>query len=168
MSKEQLRSRFETLLGENRRIVYKICNSYCPNRDDRDDLAQEIVTELWRSFPAFDERSRFSTWLYRVALNVAISFHRREDRRARHVVPGDEHLLEVAGETQSRPEELILLHAFIEKLDQMNKALILLYLDGYGYREIAGTIGITETNVATKINRLRNVMKRHFSATEAQ
>lgn len=168
MSKEQLRSRFETLLGENRRIVYKICNSYCPNRDDRDDLAQEIVTELWRSFPAFDERSRFSTWLYRVALNVAISFHRREDRRARHVVSGDGHLLEVAGETQSRPEELILLHAFIEKLDQMNKALILLYLDGYGYREIAGTIGITETNVATKINRLRNAMKRHFSATEAQ
>jgi RNA polymerase sigma factor (sigma-70 family) len=159
MSTEQLRARFQNLVDENRKIVYKITNSYCPNLGDRDDLAQEIVTELWRSFPTFDGRVKFSTWLYRVALNVAISFYRGETRRAKHVLSGDEHLLDVADATQSAPEEVLVLYQFIEQLDALNKALILLYLDGYAYREIADVLGITETNVATKISRLKNTMK---------
>jgi RNA polymerase sigma factor (sigma-70 family) len=167
MSTDQLRARFGDLLNENRRIVYKICKAYCPNRDDRDDLAQEIVTELWRSFASFDDRARFSTWLYRVALNVAISFNRREWRRTRLVVSGVDHLLEVTGKTHDEPEDLLLLHQFIEKLDPLNKALILLYLDGYAYREISGVLGITETNVATKISRLKNAMKTSFSTVGA-
>ncbi len=165
MSTEQLRTRFQALVDENRRIVYKICSSYCPNRDDRDDLAQEIVTELWKSFATFDERSRFSTWLYRVALNVAISFSRRERRRARHVVSGGENLLDVAESARGTPEDLFVLYQFIEDLDPLNKALVLLYLDGYAYREISDVLGITETNVATKISRLKSAIRTHFSST---
>jgi RNA polymerase sigma factor (sigma-70 family) len=164
MSAEQLRSRFEAVVDENRKIVYKICNSYCRNRDDRDDLAQEILTELWRSFGTFDERFRFSTWLYRVALNVAISFKRRESTRTRHVISGDEHVLELAEPITAEPENLLLIYQFIEGLDPLKKALILLYLDGYAYREIADVLGISETNAATKLNRLKNTMKRHFTA----
>jgi len=167
MSTDESRVRFGTLLNEHRRIVYKICNAYCPNRDDRDDLAQEIVTELWRSFGSFDGRARFSTWLYRVALNVAISFNRRERRRTLHVVSGDERLLEVAETAHDDPEELLVLHQYIEKLDPLNKALILLYLDGYPYREIAGVLGITETNVATKLSRLKTAMKDFFATAGA-
>jgi RNA polymerase sigma-70 factor (ECF subfamily) len=100
MSTDHLQARFVSLVDEHRKIVYKIASSYCASRDDRDDLAQEIVTQAWRSFGGFDERVRFSTWFYRVALNVAISFARREHRRTRHVVLDDAYLLEAPEETQ--------------------------------------------------------------------
>lgn len=81
-------------MEEHKGILYKVCNSYCRNRDDREDLAQEIAIHLWRSFAAFDGRCRFSTWMYRVALNVAISFYRREKTRARNVLSADQRLLD--------------------------------------------------------------------------
>jgi RNA polymerase sigma-70 factor, ECF subfamily len=167
MTTPRLQERFQSLLDEHRKIVYKISTSYCANRDDRDDLAQDIIVQLWRSFGSFDERQRFSTWMYRVALNVAISFFRRETARAQRVVPAAERLLETSDEARRQPEDLILLNQFIEKLDALNKALILLYLDGYNYREIAGVLGITETNVATKISRLKSAMKQYFSTPGA-
>src|ERR1700691_4612470 len=105
MKTAALQDRFQTLVEEHKKILYKVCNSYCRNPGDRDDLAQEIIVQLWRSFSAFDQRVRFSTWMYRIALNVAISFYRRESVRSRHVISGDEHLLEVAGETARRSGE---------------------------------------------------------------
>ena len=97
--REQMTSRareqaFQKPLDEHKRILYKICNSYCGNPDDRDDLAQEIVLQLWRSFGTFDDGYRFSTWMYRVALNVAVSFYRHEATRARHVISDEARLLE--------------------------------------------------------------------------
>ena len=163
MAQEQARKRFETLLDQHRTVIYNVCRSYCPNRADRDDLAQEIVVELWRSFERFDDRNRFSTWLYRVALNVAISFYRRERRRAQHTAPSDEHVFDMRDETADEPEELLALRAFIENLGSLNKALMLLYLDGYPYKEIAAILGITETNVATKINRMKVAIRNNFS-----
>jgi RNA polymerase sigma factor (sigma-70 family) len=167
MTTPRLQERFQTLLDEHRKIVFKISHSYCANRDDRDDLAQDIIVQLWRSFGSFDERQPFSTWMYRVALNVAISFFRREAARAQRVVPAGERLLEASDEARHQPEDLILLYQFIEKLDPLHKALVLLYLDGYNYREIAGVLGITETNVATKISRLKSAMKQYFSTPGA-
>ncbi len=146
-------------MEEHRKILYKICNSYCRNRDDREDLAQEIIIQLWLSFPKYDGRHRFSTWMYRIALNVAISFYRRESTRTRHVLPAGEHLLEHVAASTGESEELAVLHQFIDQLDPLNKALVLLYLDGNSYREIADIIGISETNVATKISRLKQTMK---------
>ena len=92
--------------------------------------------------------------MYRIALNVAISFYRRESTRARHVISDDERLLNAIDETPSPGEELQLLYQFIAGLDPLNKALVLLYLDGNSYQEIADVLGISETNVATKISRL--------------
>ncbi|MGB6947495.1 MAG: RNA polymerase sigma factor, partial [Bryobacteraceae bacterium] len=143
---------------------YKVCRSYCRNPGDRDDLAQEIIVQLWRSFGAFDDRVRFSTWMYRIALNVAISFYRRESVRTRHVVPGSGHLLEVSNETGSHAEELQDLYQWIEKLDQLHKALVILYLDGNSYQEIADILGISQTNVATKISRLKETPRREAGA----
>jgi len=165
MATRDLQATFQHLVEEHRRILYKVCNSYCRERQSRDDLAQEITIQLWRSFPAFDGRCRFSTWMYRIALNVAISFYRKESTRKRHVISGEPHLLEAAHETESRPEEIRLLYQFIEGLDPLNKALLLLYLDDNSYREIAGVLGITETNVATKISRLKNKMKHELGPT---
>ncbi len=151
--------RFQSLLEEHKKILYKVCHSYCRNPGDRDDLAQEIIVQLWRSFRSFDQRVRFSTWMYRIALNVAISFYRRESVRTRHVVPGSEHLLEAIDETASRPEEVQVLYEWIEGLDPLNKALVILYLDGNNYQEIADVLGISPTNVATKISRLKETLR---------
>ena len=157
--------RFQTLVEEHKKILYKVCNSYCKNRDDRDDLAQEIAVQLWRAFDAFDDRHRFSTWMYRIALNVAISFYRRESTRTSSLLAVDVRLLEESTETASQPEEILLLYQFIEGLDPLNKGLLLLYLDGYSYREIADVLGISETNVATKIGRVKQTMKQEFSGS---
>jgi RNA polymerase sigma factor (sigma-70 family) len=105
--------------------------------------------------------------MYRVALNVAISFYRRESTRTRHVISDEQHLMDAADETQSRPDEIRLLYELIEGLDPLNKALALLYLDGNNYEEIASVLGISETNVATKINRLKILMQETFSGKQA-
>ncbi len=162
MATPELQERFQTVVDQHKKILYKVCNSYCRNRDDRDDLAQEIIIQLWRSFGKFDERYRFSTWMYRIALNVAISFYRRENTRTRYVISDEEHLLEAIDETKDQPEEIGLLYEFIGGLDPLNKALVLLYVDGNNYQEIAEVLGISETNVATKISRLKSKMKQEF------
>src|SRR5690349_11632993 len=87
MTTPELQERFQAQVEAHKKILYKVCNSYCKNRDDREDLAQEIILQLWRSFGTFDARCLFSTWMYRIALNVAISFTRREGTRNQHVVP---------------------------------------------------------------------------------
>jgi RNA polymerase sigma factor (sigma-70 family) len=166
MTRPSLEARFQSLLEEHKRILYSICNSYCRNREDREDLAQEIVIQLWRSFGAFDGRCRFSTWMYRIALNVAISYCRRESARARHQVSADERLLVEIEETTPESEEMQFLYRFIAELDPLNKGLVLLYLDGNSYREIAQVLGISETNVATRISRLKQTMREAFRSTE--
>jgi RNA polymerase sigma factor (sigma-70 family) len=161
----EIQERFQARLEEHKKILYKICNSYCRDRDARDDLAQEIIIQLWQSFGKYDESRRFSTWMYRIALNVAISFYRRERTRTRHVISDEEHVLEAANETESQSEEMRVLYQFIEGLDPLNKALVLLYLDGNNYQEIAEVVGISETNVATKISRLKSKMKQELGET---
>jgi RNA polymerase sigma factor (sigma-70 family) len=158
--------RFHNLVEDHKKILYKVCHSYCRNPGDRDDLAQEIIVQLWRSFRAFDERVRFSTWMYRIALNVAISFYRRESVRTRHVVAGSEHLLEAIDQTGNRSAEVQMLYQWIEELDPLNKALVILYLDGNSYQEIADIMGISQTNVATKISRLKQTMREKQGASQ--
>ena len=158
-------AKFLAFIEDHKRILYKVCRSYCPTRDDRDDLAQEMVVQLWRSFGSFDERHRFSTWMYRICLNVAISFYRRESTRRKHVIPADQRVLDAVDESESSSEDIVLLYQFIDQLDALNKALVLLYLDGNSYREIADVLGISETNVATKISRLKKSMKRELCET---
>ncbi len=160
MATSDLRQSFQNLLDEHRKILYKVCNSYCRDPDSREDLAQEIIVQLWRSFPRFDGRCRFSTWMYRIALNVAISFYRSESARTRHVISGEQRLLDTAAEPD---DDVRLLHEFIDVLDPLNKALILLYLDGHTYSEIADVLGISGTNASTKINRLKSRIRKDFN-----
>src|SRR5688572_21737115 len=108
--------RFLALLDEHKKILYKVANSYCRNPQDRADLVQEMVAQLWSSFGRFDQRSRFSTWTYRVVMNVAISFYRGENRRIRRIVPFEESMLEIAAAApapEEASEDIRLLHRFI-------------------------------------------------------
>lgn len=167
--------RFEGLLREHQRIVFKVAGVYAHNPHDRDDLAQEIAAQLWRSFPGFDaRRAKFSTWMYRVALNVAISHVRSVKRSgAEQLEPLDDvHLEAVAAadvshaEAMQHDQRIAGLHAFIALLDPLNRALVLLYLEDRSYAEIAEVLGISETNVATKIGRIKQKLRGQMAASE--
>ncbi len=156
---------FTSLIDKNKRIIYKVANSYCQNNEDRKDLIQEILMQLWRALEKYDEKFKPSTWMYRISLNVAISFYRKGKRR-RDVIPlANNDILAIANEPEldELDENIRLLYEFIAGLDKLNKAVMLLYLENENYQTIADTLGITETNVSTKINRIKNKLRHHFS-----
>jgi RNA polymerase sigma-70 factor (ECF subfamily) len=162
---------FSELIERHRGIVYKVAHAYARTAWDRDDLAQEIAAQLWRAFPNYDAQRKFSTWMYRVALNVAISFVRGDARRAKHTVPFDAEAHDVADPLAGDPAEddkLEMLNAFIARLDPLNRALLLMYLDDVSQREIADVLGITETNVATKVGRLKQRFRREAGVDDSQ
>lgn len=158
--------RFEDLLERHRKIVFKVSNSYAWHPEDRAELAQDIVMQLWRAFPGYDPQRRFSTWLYRIALNVAISHVRSRNHHDRHVIPLDETLHDVADERSTDIEsddQVRALQRVIAQLDVLSRALLLLYLDEHSYREIGDVLGLSETNVATKISRLKQRIRNDLS-----
>lgn len=162
MSQTRPAERFEDLLERHRKIVFKVANSYAWHPDDRAELAQDIALQLWRAFPGYDPQRRFSTWMYRIALNVAISQVRSRSHHDRHVVPFDETLHDTAADwrdTLESDDAVRALHRVIATMDVLDRALLLLYLDEYSYREIGEVLGLTETNVATKINRLKQRLR---------
>ncbi len=170
MDIRKVRQRFEALLHEHRGVVFKVAGLYSRSAHDRDDLVQEISVQLWRSFASYDEaRAKFSTWMYRVALNVAISQARRERwSEADWFEPLQMHHLETVGgvEEIAEPDErLSELYAFIGKLGPFTRALILLYLEDRNYSEIAEILGISETNVATKISRIKQTLRGQMTGT---
>ena len=159
---------FAARLDEHKGIVYKIAHSFARNAEDWKDLTQEIILQLWKSYPRFDPRSKFSTWMYRVGLNVAITAYRRERRRTNTVVPMEEVVVEPAAQTEQTglDSHVAELYRIIGRLDELNRALMLLYLDDMSYRDIASALGISETNVATKIGRLKLKIKEQFNKND--
>jgi RNA polymerase sigma-70 factor, ECF subfamily len=142
---------FETLLKEHERLLFKVVALYARHPEDRQELAQEIRMHLWRAFPSYRTETRFSTWMYRVALNVAISSLRRQKPAAASLSEAS-----VAALSAPAPDERVaFLQGFLERLDSLDRALLALYLDGYSYAEIGEILGISETNVGTKISRLK-------------
>lgn len=153
---------FSELVEQHRGIVNKVVGMYCWHPDDHDELSQEIIAQLWRAFTSYDDRKRFSTWMYRVALNVSISWVRRNSIRQRHTIQFDEDV-HPAVDTTLAPDDdgrMAFLQNFIDELDPLNRALMLLYLDERSYRDIAEILGISETNVATRINRLKQRVRK--------
>lgn len=163
----QSKEDFLSVIDANKRIIFKICNSYCKNADDREDLAQEIIFQLWRSWSSFNANYKLSTWMYRITLNVAISFYRKERKTTETVLMGD-HVIEIADEQieESLETNLNALQQFINELKPLDKALMILYLEEKPQKEIAEIMGITSSNVATKIGRIKEQLKQKFNNQE--
>jgi RNA polymerase sigma-70 factor (ECF subfamily) len=155
---------FTSIIESNQRLIFKICNSYCKNVADREDLAQEIVFQLWRSWASYNTSVKLSTWMYRIALNVAISFYRKSKKENQTEMMGD-HVFEIADESAGGrlEENLDALQQFINELKPLDKALMLLYLEEKSHLEMAEIIGLSTTNVATKIGRIKEQLKHKFS-----
>ncbi len=156
---------FVKLIESNKGIIYKVANSYCQNVDDRKDLIQEIMIQLWRSFERYDDKFKISTWMYRIALNVAISFYRKQSSRNKIIQLGIDEILQIPEvvETKLYDKKINQLYKFISGLNKLNKAIMLLYLEDESYKTIAESLGITETNVATKVSRIKKILKQQFS-----
>ncbi|MGA8576526.1 MAG: sigma-70 family RNA polymerase sigma factor [Candidatus Cybelea sp.] len=157
---------FVGLVDRHRGILLKVAGAYCRDANDREDLIQEIVVQLWRAVRRFDGRSSFSTWMYRIAVNVAIAFCRSDERKRRNLVPAEASLLEGIAAPAQTPEDdrLDYVRELIDRLDPLDRALMLFYLDDYSYSEIASMLGISETNVGTKIGRIKERFKRTLAA----
>jgi RNA polymerase sigma factor (sigma-70 family) len=157
---------FLASLDQHRGILFNVAYAYCRDAASREDLVQEIVLQLWRAYPRFDGRASFSTWMYRIAVNVAISAYRSERRSAERIERTDVARVEQLPDEEP-DENAALLREIIERLDALNRALMVLYLDDRSYAEIAEILGITQTNVATKINRLKEQLRRSVAAQAA-
>jgi RNA polymerase sigma factor (sigma-70 family) len=163
MDSQQPKDDFLQLILDNKAIIIKICNAYCPEKNYREDLAQEIIYHLWKSGHRFDNHHKFTTWMYRVALNVAISFYRKERKSTPLTTITDSHanLEDITGFPEDS-ENIHLLQKFINQLNELDRALMILYLEEKSYREIADILGISETNTATKISRIKTTLKQKF------
>lgn len=155
------------LVQEHRPMLNKVCNIYCHTSFDRQDLFQEIVIQLWKSYPKFRGDSKFSTWLYRIALNTAISDLRRQKRTTQLAEPS-ESLNEIPDvQTYSQQEEqLEQLHGAIAQLTDIEKAVVMLYLENKSYDEMEDILGINQNNLRVKMNRIKEKLRKLTKSVE--
>jgi RNA polymerase sigma-70 factor (ECF subfamily) len=164
MNEKEQRQHFLNIIEQHKGILYTVARAYCPNADDRQDLIQEMMIQIWQSIHKYDDQFKISTWLYRISLNVAISFYRKSSTRSKKYTELTEQLIETPVEDKSENErQLYLLDQFISELKEIDKALMILYLEDKSHTEIAEILGISVSNVGTKIGRIKDKLKTRFS-----
>jgi RNA polymerase sigma-70 factor (ECF subfamily) len=151
-------TQFLQLINQHQGIIHKICRLYRDSREDQEDLFQEIIYQLWRSVSTFGGKSKFSSWMYRVALSTAIGTFRKKNPDIIYTSDLPDHP-EIHHEPNDQKEQLF---AALKKLDAAEKALITLYLEDLSYQEIAEITGITENNVGVKLNRIKNKIQQQL------
>ncbi len=151
---------FLQIITENQGIIHKVCSIYCDLEEDRRDLFQEILMQLWKSYPSFRSESKFTTWMYRVALNTAITSFKKDKKQPEksgvsyEQLPLVEELYDTGVEEQIR-----MLHKAVSHLTGIEKSIVLLFLEDKKYEEIAEITGITQNYVRVKMNRIRKKLK---------
>jgi len=158
---------FTELVEKNQGIIHKVCRIYTDDKDAHDDLFQEIVLQLWRSYDSFKGDSKFSTWMYRVGLNTAITLIRKKSK-SKETNYIDEQYINIKSEDKDEflEERITLLYAAIRMLNDVERALVLLFLEDLPYKEIAETLGISEVNARVKMNRVKIKLKEIMSKME--
>lgn len=151
---------FVEIFKPNQKLIHKICRIYTDNIEDHEDLFQEITIQLWKSFPGFKGDAKFSTWMYRVALNTAITLFRKPQKQKAQTVDIDVSSLKIEYEAYEDEEhKLQKMYKAIYELSDVEKALIMMYLEDKPYKEIGEILGITEGNARVKMNRAKNNLK---------
>jgi RNA polymerase sigma-70 factor (ECF subfamily) len=148
---------FLALIHDHQNIIYKICRLYRDNKEDQEDLFQEIVYQLWKSYPGFKRESKVSSWMYRIALNTAIAIYRKSNISIDYYREFPEHLHLSDEKDISQNEERLFLA--LRQLNDSEKAVISLYLEDFNYAEIAAITGLSESNVGVRLNRIKNKLK---------
>jgi RNA polymerase sigma-70 factor (ECF subfamily) len=155
-----LEKEFVQIITENQGIIHKVCSIYCDLEEDRRDLFQEILVQLWKSFPSFRSESKFSTWMYRVALNTAITSFKKDKRQPDKTGVSYENMQLAEELYDSATEDQIkMLNQAVAQLTGIEKSIILLFLEDKKYEEIAEITGITQNYVRVKMNRIKKKLK---------
>jgi RNA polymerase sigma-70 factor (ECF subfamily) len=158
---ENLEQSFVQQLKDNQNIIHKICRLYTDCEDSHKDLFQEVTIQLWKAFPKFRGDSKFSTWAYRVALNTAITLYRKNKRTIATVeYEGRQHFIKDVEYNYEEEEQIKLMYKAVYQLNDIEKALVFMYLEDKDYREIAETLGISEVNARVKMNRIKGKLKK--------
>ena len=148
---------FLEAIYDYQKIIYKICKVYRDSKEDQEDLFQEIVYQLWKSYPGFKRESKVSSWIYRIALNTAIATYRKSKVSIDYYEEFPEHIHPSYEKTISENEER--LFWALRKLNDSEKAVISLYLEDFNYKEIAEITGLSDSNVGVRLNRIKNKLK---------
>lgn len=152
---------FVKQLQENQNIIHKICRLYTSDEDSHNDLFQEITIQLWKAYPNFRGDSKFTTWAYRVGLNTAITLYRKKKKTLDTIeFQSSYHLIKQEDYNFEEEEQLKLLYSAISELNDIEKALVFLYLEDKDYTEISETLGISEVNARVKMNRVKGKLKK--------
>lgn len=160
---------FQELIEQHRGILFKVAKAYCPLEEEREDLIQEMMIHIWQAFPRYNAQYKSSTWIYRIALNVAISYYRKkttQQRRQQTLTVPPAPATEV--DQTEMEQQFQLLEQFISELKELDRALMVLYLEDRSHAEIAEILGISPSNVATKIGRIKDKLKQRFSQQQNQ
>ncbi len=158
---KQLEHSFVKQLEDNQNIVHKICRLYTNDQDSHNDLFQEITIQLWRAFPKFRGDSKFSTWMYRVALNTAITLYRKSKRRvSTQDFESISFKIKAEEYDDTVEQQLKVMYSAVRKLNDIDKALVFLYLEDKSYKEISETLGISEVNARVKMNRTKEKLRK--------
>lgn len=157
MTKEK---EFLRLLQQHKNVLYKISRIYMDTDEDREDLVQEITFQLWKTYESFEGKSKFSTWMYRIALNTALTFFKKEKRKIDNtpILEGMDKVDEDFS-AQHREEQLAYFYNAVQELNKVEKALIFLFLEGQTHRDIATNLGISEVNARVKLNRTKEKLQ---------
>ena len=159
MTAEKIEAEFIDLVNRHQGIIHRVCRIYATAASDRQDLFQDILYHLWKSYPAFKHEAAFTTWMYRIALNMAITSLRKLTRKPQHVEIDEtiENALKVGDDSSS--DDIELLHQAIRKLNSVERALVLLYLEDLSHKEIAEVLGLTVSNVGVKLSRIKSKLQ---------
>lgn len=155
---ELLQKEFLEKIENHKGMIFKISKMYADGKEDREDLFQEIVFQLWKSYQNFEGKSQFSTWLYRVSINTSLTFFKKEKKYQKSDLPYEPILEENDGHEQ-KETQLELFYKAIPALNPIEKAIIFLYLEGMSHQDIASNLGITEVNARVKLNRTKNKLQ---------
>ena len=150
---------FSKLIKDNQGLIIKVSRLYTNNEEDEKDLFQEIVLQLWRSYDTFKGDAKISTWMYRVALNTAITLFRKKTRSPQTDELQDFHFKGFIEDDSEKQQQISLLYKVIKILPNVERAIVMMYLDDLPYKEIAENLGITEVNARVKMNRLKKTLK---------
>jgi RNA polymerase sigma-70 factor (ECF subfamily) len=150
---------FLQLVKDNQGLIIKVSRLYTGSLEDEQDLFQEIVLQLWRSFDTFKGNSKISTWMYRVALNTAITIFRKKTKSPQTDELADFHYKDFVEDDHEKQAQVSLLYKVIKMLPNVERAIVTMYLDDLPYRDIAENLGITEVNARVKMNRLKKTLK---------
>ena len=150
---------FLTRIEKHKGILYKVSKMYMDNHDDQQDLFQEIVCQLWKSYDTFRNESQFSTWMYRVAVNTAIVFLKKEKRKVDKYEIASENIKDDEGDSDIKESQLDHFYKAVQKLEKIDKAIIFYQLEGFSHKEIGDNLGISEGNARVKLNRAKEKLK---------